>query len=145
MRIISTLLLCSIATLCVTLTSSAQDDDAETPLVESMSELNSSLRSFRKALKGEAPDKEAALTKILSMQAAIQISKLEVPEMASEMESEAGRSLTISYRKDLIETQKELLSLEALILDGDFKAADGSIRRLLQMKKAGHDKYIEDA
>ena len=145
MRIISTVLICSALMLGSTLTTYAQDDDEETPLTESMSDFNSNLRSFRKALKGEAPDKEAALSKIIAMQAAIQISKLEAPEMAKGMEPEEGRALTISYRKDLIETQKELLSLEALILDEDFKAADGSIRRLLAMKKAGHDKYIEDA
>jgi len=128
-----------------TLSTSARGEADDTPLQEAMGDLNSGLRSFRKAIKGESPDKEAALTKILSMQAAIQSSKVETPEKAAGMSAEEGRELTKSYRKDLIALQKELLSLEALIVDDDFKAADGSIRRMLEMKKAGHDKYIEDA
>ena len=117
----------------------------DTPLQESMGSLNSGLRSFRRALKGDTPDKEAALNQLISMQAAIQISKVETPEKAAGLSAEDGRELTKSYRKDLIELQRELLKLEVLIIDEDYKAADGSIRRLMEMKKAGHDKYIEDA
>lgn len=145
MRTLHTFLICTALLLGATLTTYAQDDGGDTPLQESMGEMNSGLRAFRKAIKGETPDKEAALTKILGMQAAIQTAKIEKPEKAAGMKPEDGRALTIGYRKDLINLQKELLSLEALILDDDFKAADGSIRRLLEMKKAGHDKYIEDA
>ena len=116
----------------------------DTPLQESMGSLNSGLRSFRRALKGDTPDKEAALNQLISMQAAIQISKVETPEKAAGLSAEDGRELTKSYRKDLIELQRELLKLEVLIIDEDYKAADGSIRRLMEMKKAGHDKYMED-
>lgn len=145
MRTLNTFLICTALLVGPTLTTSAQDDGGLTPIQESMSDLNSGLRAFRKALKGESPDKEAALSKILGMQAAIQIAKVEKPEMAAGLKPEDGRALTLGYRKDLINLQKELLSLEVLILDDKFKAADGSIRRLLEMKKAGHDKYIEDA
>jgi len=124
-------------------TSAAHVDD--TPLQESMGSLNSGLRSFRKALKAESPDKEAILRQVIAMQAAVQASKLETPEKAGSLPAEAGRDLTKSYRKDLIELQHELLRLEALILDEEYKAADESIRNLMAMKKAGHDKYIEDA
>ena len=121
----------------------ASSDD--TPLQESMGALNSGLRSFRRALKADSPDKEAALRQVIAMQAATHTSKLETPEKAAALSTEEGRELTKGYRKDLIEMQQELLKLEVLILDEDYKAADGSIRRLMEMKKAGHDKYIEDA
>jgi len=144
MRTSITLLSCVTLAFSVGITASAKPVD-DTPLQESMGSLNSGLRSFRKALKAETPDQEAALAQIVAMQSATQISKVQVPVKAESMSAEDGRALTKGYRMDLIELQRELLKLELLILEEDYKAADGSIRRLMEMKKAGHDKYMEDA
>ena len=125
---------------------STTDDD--TPLVEAMSSLNSSFRTFRKAVKGDAPNKELALTELLKMQAAVHSSKLETPESAkpknSKLSPDAARALTRDYRKTLISCEKALLDLELLILDEKYNEVDVALRGLLAMKKAGHDKFIED-
>ena len=143
MRTLILLLAFSGLTLGASLSAAAQDED--TPLQEAMGKLNSSLRTFRKAVKAEAPDKEAALTQVLAMQAALQAAKVEVPESASSLEADAGRVFTTAFRKDLIKVQRALLDLEVQILDEKFSEADVAIRGLLEHKKAGHDKYIEDA
>lgn len=123
--------------------SGAQDED--TPLQEAMSEVNSNLRSFRKALKGDQPDKEVALSKLLGIQAAVQRAKVEVPPSSEGQSAERGRAHTLAFRKDLIGLQKALLDLEVKVLDEKYSEIDVAIRGLLEKKKAGHDKYIEDA
>jgi hypothetical protein len=127
---------------------SATDDDS--PLAEAMSSLNSSFRTFRKAVKGDAPNKELALTELLKMQAAVHSAKSETPESAkpkgqpANLSPEAARALTRDYRKALISCEKALLDLELLILDEKYSEVDVALRGVLAMKKAGHDKFIED-
>lgn len=127
---------------------SASDDSS--PLAEAMSTLNSNFRTFRKAVKGEAPNKELALTALLKMQAATHSAKLETPESAkpqgepANLSPEAARALTRDYRKALISCEKALLDLELLVLDEKYSEVDVALRGVLAMKKAGHDKFIED-
>ena len=143
MRALILLIAISGLTLGASFSTSVQDED--TPLQEAMGKFNSSLRTFRKAVKGGAPNKEQALAQILTMQGAIQAAKVETPESAAKLDAAKGRAFTVSFRKDLISVQRALLDLEVLILDDKFSAADVAIRGLLEHKKAGHDKYIEDA
>jgi len=146
MRTILLLLALSGLSIGATLTPVGSDDD--TPLQESMGKLNSGLRTFRKAIK-TAPEtpakKEEALSELLKMQASIQVAKVQVPEVAAAEDAGAGRAMTLAYRKDLIALQRSLLDLEVLVLDEKYSKVDPAIRKLLEQKKAGHDKYIEDA
>ena len=148
MRKLTSLLLLSCLCLSAALPNVTQDD--ESPLSEAMSSLNSSFRTFRKAVKGESPNKEVALTELLKMQAAVHSAKLETPECAkpkgkpANLSTEAGRALTRDYRKTLISCEKALLDLEVLILDEKYSDVDVALRGVLAMKKAGHDKFIED-
>lgn len=141
----SLLLILSLAGLAFGATRSTPPAQDDTPLQESMGQLNSSLRTFRKAMKADAPDKEAALTQILSMQDAMQVAKLQVPDSAKALDAAKGRAFTKAFRKDLILLQRALLDLEVQVLDEDFAGASAAVRGLLEHKKAGHDKYIEDA
>lgn len=145
MRKISTLLLLSSLCISAALPSVSRTDDSA--VAESMSELNSSLRKFRKALKGDAPDQATALAELLKMQAAAHASKLETPDKAKAagLSAADARVMTKDYRKALISCEKALLDLEVLILDEKFSEVDVAIRGLLEMKKSGHDRFIEDA
>jgi len=143
MRTLLLLLVFSGLTLGAPLTSAVQDE--ETPLQAAMGQLNSSLRSFRKAVKGTSPNQQVALSHILSMQTAVQTAKVQVPTSAAGLEPTKGRTFTTAFRKDLIEVQRSLLDLEVQILDEKYSEADLAIRGLLGHKKGGHDKYIEDA
>ena len=80
MRKLTPLLLLSCLCLSAALPNVTQDD--ESPLSEAMSSLNSSFRTFRKAVKGESPNKELALAELLKMQAAVHSAKTETPESA---------------------------------------------------------------
>ena len=145
MRKLSTLLLLSCLSVSAALPSSPNPDDS--PLVEAMSELNSSLRKFRRAVKAESPDQAVALAELLKMQAAAHASKLETPEKAKAdgLSAADARAMTRDYRKALISCEKALLDLEVLILDEKYSEVDVAIRGLLEIKKGGHDKFIEDA
>ena len=145
MRKLTTLLLLSCLCISAALPNGSQVEDS--PLAESMSELNSSLRKFRKALKGDSPDQATALAELLKMQSAAHASKLETPDKAKAagLSAADARSMTTDYRKALISCEKALLDLEVLILDEKFSEVDVAIRGLLEMKKGGHDKFIEDA
>ena len=148
MRTLTPLLLLSILSISAVLPSAPKDD--ESPLSEAMSSLNSSLRSFRKAVKGDSPNKELALTQLLKMQAAAHSAKTETPESAKPkglsptLSPEEARALTRDFRKTLISCEKALLDLELLVVDEKYTEVDVAIRGLLEMKKAGHDKFIED-
>ena len=122
---------------------STSSDDLS-PLAEAMSSLNSSMRSFRKAVKGEAPDQKLALAELMKMQAAVQSAKTEVPEIANGLDAKKAAAKTADYRKTLISCQQALLDLEVLVVDKKFSEVDLAIRGLLSMKKAGHDAFIED-
>jgi Sec-independent protein translocase protein TatA len=116
----------------------------DSPLAEAMSSLNSSMRSFRKAVKGDAPDQKLALAELMKMQAAVQSAKTEVPEIVSGLDAKKAAAKTADYRKTLISCQRALLDLEVLVVDKKFSEVDLAIRGLLSMKKAGHDAFIED-
>lgn len=143
MRTLLLLIAFSGLTLGASFATAPQDED--TPLQQAMGKLNSSLRAFRKAVKGDSPNKEVALSEILDMQEAVQAAKVLVPTSAEALEPVEGRALTIEYRKGLIGLQHALLDLEVQILDDKFSGADVAIRGLLELKKSGHDKFIEDA
>ena len=132
MRTLILLLLFSSLTLGASLTTTHQD--GETPLQTAMSELNSSLRAFRKATKGEQPDKALALAELMKMQRATHAAKLEVPESAPQQGAEA-RAFTRDYRKALIACQRALLDLEVLVIDEKYDEINQSIRTLLEQKK----------
>ena len=148
MRKLTSLLLLSCLCLSAALPNVTQDD--ESPLSEAMSSLNSSFRTFRKAVKGESPNKELALAELLKMQAAVHSAKTETPESAKPkgqpptLSPEEARVLTRDYRKMLISCEKALLDLELLVVDEKYTEVDVALRGLLAMKKAGHDKFIED-
>ena len=116
----------------------------DSPLAEAMSSLNSSMRSFRKAVKGDAPDQKLALAELMKMQAAVQSAKTEVPEIVYGLDAKKAAAKTADYRKTLISCQRALLDLEVLVVDKKFSEVDLAIRGLLSMKKAGHDAFIED-
>jgi len=116
----------------------------DSPLAEAMSSLNSSMRSFRKAVKGDAPDQKLALAELMKMQAAVQSAKTEVPEIVNGLDAKKAAAKTADYRKTLISCQRALLDLEVLVVDKKFSEVDLAIRGLLSMKKAGHDAFIED-
>lgn len=148
MRKLTSVLILSCLSLSAVLPNTTLDD--ESPLSEAMSSLNSSLRSFRKAVKGESPNKELALTELLKMQAAAHSAKTETPESAKPkgkpptLSAEEARGLAREYRKTLINCEKALLDLELLIIDEKYAQVDVALRGVLAMKKAGHDKFIED-
>ena len=106
-----------------------------------MEDLNGSLKRLEKALA--AKDTAAALPLIIKMQSACQEAKVEAPAKSAEISDAAKKAEFLNgYRKTMIGLQKDLLDIEALLIDGKAdEAAKIVAEKVKPSKKSGHDAY----
>ena len=114
--------------------------DGDSKLTGLMEELNDAYRAFSKTddhAKGAALAREA--------QAAVAKALGEVPEIVAKMPEGAGRDMaSASYRHRLGQLYVSLCEVEQAFLKGDQSKVDALLASLKQMKKDGHNEFMED-
>ena len=116
------------------------DDDEETPLAEQMETVSGSLKKLRKAEGFEA---KAEL--IRGAQAACIKSMEFLPAMFKDIKDEKEKAKAKADFKRLMGlTLAGLGELELAFLNEDEDKADAAIDKLKDLKKEGHNAYIEE-
>lgn len=114
--------------------------EEETPLGKQMESFNDAYKAFRREtdpVKGAAQAREA--------QAAVIKSLSEMPAMLAKMpDSPAKSKATVEYRKMMAKVFVALCEVEEAFLEGKIEKVAGIVESLKEMKKAGHDKFMED-
>lgn len=115
-------------------------DDDETPLAEQMETVSGSLKKLRKAEGFEA---KAALVR--DAQAACVKSLQYLPAMFKDMkDAKAKAKATADYKRLMGLTLAGLGELELAFLNEDEAKADEAVDKLKDLKKEGHNAYIEE-
>lgn len=115
-------------------------DDDETPLAEQMDTVSGSLKKLRKAENFEA---KAALMR--DAQAACIKSMEYLPAMFKDMKDEKEKAkATADFKRLMGLTLAGLGELELAFLNEDEEKADEVIDKLKDLKKEGHNAYIEE-
>lgn len=114
--------------------------DDETPLGKQMEAFNDSYKAFRKETdpaKGAAQAREA--------QAAVVKGLAEMPSMLSKMpDGPAKAKAAVEYRKMMGKLYITLCEVEEAFLDGKIEKVAEIVASLKDMKKAGHEKFMEE-
>jgi hypothetical protein len=112
----------------------------ETPLGKQMEALDTAFKGFRREtdpVKGAAQAREA-------QQAALH-SALEIPEMLKAMpEGPAKAMALVEYHKMLGKLYVTLCEVEEAFLKGKVEEVAKIVASIKEMKKTGHDKFIEE-
>jgi hypothetical protein len=112
----------------------------ETPLAEQMSAMNDAykaMRSEKDLTKGAALAREAQDAMIKSIS--------ETPEMLAAMaDSPEKTKQAATYRKMMSNLILALVDLELAFLEGDTAKVETLIASMREMKKEGHDAFIEE-
>lgn len=109
-------------------------------LDESMQTLQGNMKRAERAF--EAKDTAKLLPAILEMQKAAYEAKTEaIPKMADEKDAKAKEELGQGFRLQMIELEKNLLDVEAALVQGKLDDAAKAFDKVKGSKKAGHDKY----
>lgn len=132
----STLTLLACATCLITSMPAAE----ETPLGKQMEQFNDAYKAFRKETD---PAKGAALAR--EAQQAVIKAIAEVPERVTKMPDGPDKAIaSAEYRKMLGQVFVSLCDVEKAFLAGKPDEVRKIIASLKDMKKAGHDKFMED-
>ncbi len=115
----------------------------ETPLGEAMEEIETHIRTLRKSLKDPAQN-EASLTAIVGLQHAVAKAKVEAPHMAEPMEGKAKVDFVLAYRKAMIAFDRDLLTLEENVIDGDLETAMATYKGIRAREDKGHERFTAD-
>lgn len=135
MKTRSILLSCA---LCLTLPLHAEEK--ETPLGKQMESFNDAFKAFRKE---SDPAKGAALAR--DAQTAVAKGLMELPAMLEKMpDGPAKAKAAAEYRKMMGKVYVALCEVEEAFLAGKTDKVAEIANSLKDMKKAGHDKFIED-
>ncbi len=114
--------------------------DTETPLGKQMESFNDSFKAFRKE---SDPAKCAALAR--DAQTAVAKTLGETPELVKKMaEGPEKAKAAAEYRKMMGKVYVALCELEEAYLDGKTEEANKILGSMREMKKAGHDKFMEE-
>jgi Cytochrome b562 len=112
----------------------------ETPLAEQMSAMNDAykaMRSEKDLTKGAALAREAQDAMIKSI--------TETPEMLAAMADGPEKAKqAATYRKMMSNLILSLVNLELAFLEGDTAKVESLIASMREMKKEGHDAFIEE-
>ena len=114
--------------------------EEETPLGKQMESFNDAYKAFRRETdpaKGAAQAREA--------QAAVVKGLTEIPAMLTKMpEGPAKAKAAVEYRKMMGKLYITLCEVEEAFLDGKIEKVAELVEGLKDMKKAGHEKFMED-
>lgn len=131
------LISCAVGLMCLPVSAVEKE---ESPLAKQMDAMNDAFKSFRKEtdpVKGAAQAREA-------QQAALK-SALEIPEMLKAMpESPDKVKALLEYRKMLGRLFVTLCEVEEAFLNGKMDEVAKIVASIKEMKKAGHDKFMEE-
>jgi hypothetical protein len=115
-------------------------DDDETPLSEQMEETSAALKGLRKA-----PDFAAKAELARKGQESTLNSLKYLPKMFAGMKDEKVKAkATADYKRLVGQAYSLFAELEMAFLDEDDAKADAVVDKLKDLKKEGHDAYIED-
>lgn len=122
---------------CLVLPISAEE---ETPLGKQMEAFNDAYKAFRRETD---PAKGAALAR--EAQQAVVKGLGELPSMLAKMPDGAAKSKAAAeYRRMMAKLLVSLCEVEEAFLDGKTDKVAEIVESLKEMKKAGHDKFMED-
>jgi soluble cytochrome b562 len=122
---------------CLVLPISAEE---ETPLGKQMEAFNDAYKAFRRETD---PAKGAALAR--EAQQAVIKGLGELPSMLAKMPDGAAKSKAAAeYRRMMAKLLVSLCEVEEAFLDGKTDKVAEIVESLKEMKKAGHDKFMED-
>lgn len=122
---------------CLVLPISAEE---ETPLGKQMEAFNDAYKAFRRETD---PAKGAALAR--EAQQAVVKGLGELPSMLAKMPDGAAKSKAAAeYRRMMAKLLVSLCEVEEAFLDGKIEKVTEIVESLKEMKKAGHDKFMED-
>jgi len=118
----------------------AQDDEA--PLEDIMGTISSRHKRLRRTIPDAAMN-QTSLKYLLEMQTACVEAKKYPPSKAAKVPESQRSKFVNAYKKGINQLISQLIVIENALLDGDQKAAQASYAKLLEIKKASHDKFIE--
>lgn len=128
-----------VASLCLSQPLVGQEDKKETPLGKQMEAMNDAY----KAIKKEAdPVKGAALAR--TAQDALLKSLSETPKVVAELPEADRAKATANYRTMIAKAFVSFSEIEEAFLAKDLEKVKTLAEGLREMKKAGHDKYMDD-
>ncbi len=131
------LLLCGLAATLFLVPVRADDD---TPLAKEMSTMNDAYKALRDE---KDPAKGAALAR--EAQTATLKSALEMPEMLKKMpDSPSKAKAAVEYRKMMGKLYISFCEVEEAFLNGKMEDVAKLVAALKDMKKAGHEKFVEE-
>lgn len=131
------LILCSLAATLMFVQPSMADD---TPLAEQMDAMNDAYKAMRRETD---PAKGAALAR--TAQDAMVKGIVELPEMVIGMpEGPEKAKASAEYRKMMGSLIATLADMELAFLNNDMAKVKEIVESMRDMKKEGHDKFIED-
>lgn len=112
----------------------------ETPLGKQMEEMNHALKGFRKETD---PAKCAALAR--DAQAVVAKALGELPELVKKMPDGPEKAKAAAeYRKMMGKVYVSLCEVEEAYLAGNAEEAGKILGSMRELKKSGHDKFMED-
>lgn len=115
-------------------------DNKETPLGKQMESFNDSFKAFRKE---SDPAKCAALAR--EAQAVVVKTLTETPDLVKKMPDGPDKAKAAAeYRKMMGKVYVSLCELEGAYLSGNMEEAGKILGSMREMKKAGHDKFMEE-
>ncbi len=121
---------------CLMLPVSADD----TPLAKQMEEFNDAYKAMRRETD---PQKGAALAREAQQSVAKTLG--EIPDMLTKMPDGPDKAKAAAeYRKMIGQVYVALCEIEQAFLDGKTEAATEIITSLKDLKKSGHDKFMEE-
>ncbi len=131
---------CATALLCVPLTARAEEEKEKTKLGEQMEATNDAFKALRREtdpVKGAAHAREA--------QQAVLKSLVEIPAMVAKMpEGPEKAKAAAEYRKMVGKVFVTFCEIEEAFLNGKGDEVPKLIDSLKEMKKTGHDKFVEE-
>jgi len=115
-------------------------DNKKTPLGKQMESFNDSFKAFRKE---SDPAKCAALAR--EAQAVVVKTLTETPDLVKKMPDGPDKAKAAAeYRKMMGKVYVSLCELEGAYLSGNMEEAGKILGSMREMKKAGHDKFMEE-
>jgi soluble cytochrome b562 len=114
--------------------------DEDSPLAKQMDAMNDAYKAMRRETD---PAKGATLAR--EAQDAMVKAITETPELVKAMpESPEKAKASAGYRKMMGSLISTLASMELAFLDGDMAKVKEIVESMREMKKEGHDKFMED-
>ncbi len=112
-------------------------------LADRMGIVNDNYKSLRRQARTKAFDAESI--KLIEQMVLESVKAMHMePPMAAKVPADKKEQFLLDYRKSMANMLNELLKLEITILEKKNDAAATMIENLSNIKKEGHDKFVEE-